>query len=92
MFRATCKSQIFDGDYSVAVHKNGAVRRKECGTGLPSVGETRHLLLEHISRGIRSWWTGDSEIFVRYDSVLNNDNSDFFHIISLHEAYKKYFV
>jgi len=82
MSRATCKTQHFVEEYSITVHEKGAVRRKECGIGLPSVGRTRHLLLKLISCGIRSWWTGDTEIFVRLDSVLNNDNLDFLRIIS----------
>jgi hypothetical protein len=41
MFSATCKTQHFAGDYFIAVYEKGVVRRKECGTGLPSVCETR---------------------------------------------------
>jgi len=82
MLSATCKYRHFVGDYSIAVHEKGAVRRKGCGIGLASVGETRHLLLKLISSVIRSWWTGDTEIFVRFDSLLNNDNLHFLRIIS----------
>ena len=72
MSRATYKSQHFAGYYSVTVNENRAVRRKECGTVLTSVGETRQSRMELISCGIRSWWTGDCETFVRFDTVLGN--------------------
>jgi hypothetical protein len=51
MSSATCKPQHFAGDYSIAVYEKGDVRRKECGTGLTSVGETRQSPLELGSCG-----------------------------------------
>jgi hypothetical protein len=89
MSSATCKPQHFAGDYSIAVYEKGDVRRKECGTGLTSVGQT-------ITIGTQFPWNraGGLETlnFVRFDSVLNNYIIDFFHIISLHELYKKDFL
>jgi len=46
MFSTTGMPQHFAQGYSIAVHDKGAVRRKECGTGLTSVGETRQLQSE----------------------------------------------
>jgi len=38
------------------------MRRKECGTRLPTVGETRQSRLENSSSRTQMRWTGDIEI------------------------------
>jgi hypothetical protein len=68
MFSATCNSQHCAGDYSIALYKKGAERKKECGTVLSSVGETRKSRFELSSCGTQSWWIGRLFGFLR---VLN---------------------
>ena len=71
MFSATCKSQHFAEGYSVAVHENRAVRKKEYGTVLTSLSETDNYNSKAFPLEAR---VGELEtlICVRFDGVLNS--------------------
>ena len=56
MLSATCKTQHFAGDYFIAVHEKRVVRRKECGTGMPSFGETRETRTQSASHKLYRHW------------------------------------
>ena len=62
MFNANCKTQHFAGEYFIVVHEKEVVRRKECGTAMPSFGETRQTRKEFGAPETHIWWTGDTGI------------------------------